>query len=206
MLKISAIFLVLIVSICNVYAANCQLIDTQNGSNGLVEFSCDQDVSLDDNKVIFYIVGKDVEIDSIKVSRGDINFTIDQVTKNVKRVSLNIVKKTILDFELDYIAYRQQPVKLIIQAKKDSNLDYQILWGGVVKNSYTNTKNNNNNFQFYITKSKLFVVKNGLECLIKGDCDANINIADQNDSPQATQLLQKLATYFDFGIVHQRLV
>lgn len=53
MLKISAIFLVLIVSVCNVYAANCQLIDTQNGSNGLVEFSCDQDVSLDDNKVIF---------------------------------------------------------------------------------------------------------------------------------------------------------
>ncbi|WP_104929174.1 hypothetical protein [Francisella tularensis] len=208
MLKISAIFLVLIVSICNVYAANCQLIDTQNGSNGLVEFSCDQDVSLDDNKVIFYIVGKDVEIDSIKVSRGDIDFTIDQVTKNVKRVSLNIVKKTILDFELDYIAYRQQPVKLIIQAKKDSNLDYQILWGGVVKNSYTNTKNNNNNnnFQFYITKSKLFVVKNGLECSIKGDCDANINIADQNDSPQANELLQKLATYFDFGIVHQRLV
>ncbi|APA82341.1 hypothetical protein N894_0357 [Francisella tularensis subsp. novicida PA10-7858] len=150
MLKISAIFLVLIVSVCNVYAANCQLIDTQNGSNGLVEFSCDQDVSLDDNKVIFYIVGKDVEIDSIKVSRGDIDFTIDQVTKNVKRVSLNIVKKTILDFELDYIAYRQQPVKLIIQAKKDSNLDYQILWGGVVRNSYTNTKNNNNNFQFYI--------------------------------------------------------
>ncbi|APC95204.1 hypothetical protein IBE10_00845 [Francisella tularensis subsp. novicida] len=208
MLKISAIFLVLIVSVCNVYAANCQLIDTQNGSNGLVEFSCDQDVSLDDNKVIFYIVGKDVEIDSIKVSRGDIDFTIDQVTKNVKRVSLNIVKKTILDFELDYIAYRQQPVKLIIQAKKDSNLDYQILWGGVVRNSYTNTKNNNNNnnFQFYITKSKLFVVKNGLECSIKGDCDANINIADQNDSPQANELLQKLATYFDFGIVHQRLV
>ncbi|AEB27259.1 pilus assembly protein [Francisella cf. novicida Fx1] len=206
MLKISVIFLVLIVSICNVYAANCQLIDAQNGSNGLVEFSCDQDVSLDDNKVIFYIVGKDVEIDSIKVSRGDIDFTIDQVTKNVKRVSLNIVKKTILDFELDYIAYRQQPVKLIIQAKKDSNLDYQILWGGVVRNSYTNTKNNNNNFQFYITKSKLFVVKNGLECSIKGDCDANINIADRNDSPQANELLQKLATYFDFGIVHQRLV
>lgn len=121
-------------------------------------------------------------------------------------MSLNIVKKTILDFELDYIAYRQQPVKLIIQAKKDSNLDYQILWGGVVKNSYTNTKNNNNNFQFYITKSKLFVVKNGLECSIKGDCDANINIADRNDSPQANELLQKLATYFDFGIVHQRLV
>ncbi|ABI83410.1 hypothetical protein IBE73_05115 [Francisella tularensis] len=156
MLKISAIFLVLIVSICNVYAANYQLIDAQNGSNGLVEFSCDQDVLLDDNKVIFYIVGKDVEIDSVKVSRGDIDFTIDQVTKNVKRVSLNIVKKTILDFELDYIAYRQQPVKLIIQAKKDSNLDYQILWGRVVKNSYTNTENNNNNFQFYITKSKLF--------------------------------------------------
>lgn len=53
MLKISAIFLVLIVSICNVYAANYQLIDAQNGSNGLVEFSCDQDVLLDDNKVIF---------------------------------------------------------------------------------------------------------------------------------------------------------
>ncbi|MDE4990400.1 hypothetical protein NAH39_09985, partial [Francisella tularensis subsp. holarctica] len=84
-------------SICNVYAANCQLIDAQNGSKGLVEFSCDQDVLLDDKKVIFYIVGKDVEIDSVKVSRGDIDFTIDQVTKNDKRVSLNIVKKTIMD-------------------------------------------------------------------------------------------------------------
>ena len=65
--------------------------------------------------------------------RGNVDFSIDQVAKNVKQVSLNIVKKTILDFELDYIAYRQQPVKLTIQAKKDSNLDYQILWGGVVK-------------------------------------------------------------------------
>lgn len=206
MLKISLIFFVLFLSICNIYATNCQLIDTQNGSNGLVEFTCDQDISLDDNKVIFYIVGKSVEIDSIRVSRGNVDFTIDQVAKNVKRVSLNIVKKTILDFELDYIAYRQQPVKLMIQAKKGSNFDYQILWGGVVKNSYTNKKNKNKNFQLYTTKSKLFVVKNGLECSIKGDCDANINILDQNDSPQATELFQKLATYFDFGIVHQRLV
>lgn len=206
MLKISLIFFVLFLSICNIYATNCQLIDTQNGSNGLVGFTCDQDISLDDNKVIFYIVGKSVEIDSIRVSRGNVDFTIDQVAKNVKRVSLNIVKKTILDFELDYIAYRQQPVKLMIQAKKGSNFDYQILWGGVVKNSYTNKKNKNKNFQLYTTKSKLFVVKNGLECSIKGDCDANINILDQNDSPQATELFQKLATYFDFGIVHQRLV
>ncbi|AEB28142.1 hypothetical protein [Francisella hispaniensis] len=206
MLKISLIFFVLFLSICNIYATNCQLIDTQNGSNGLVEFTCDQDISLDDNKVIFYIVGKSVEIDSIRVSRGNVDFTIDQVAKNVKRVSLNIVKKTILNFELDYIAYRQQPVKLMIQAKKGSNFDYQILWGGVVKNSYTNKKNKNKNFQFYTTKSKLFVVKNGLECSIKDDCDANINILDQNNSPQATELFQKLATYFDFGIVHQRLV
>ncbi|APC92197.1 hypothetical protein BBG19_1469 [Francisella sp. MA067296] len=196
----------LIVSICNIYAANCQLIDVQNGFSGSVEFACDQDISLDDNKVIFYILGKGVDIDSIKVSRGDVNFEIDQVAKNVKRVSLNIVKKTILDFELDYIAYKEQPVKLTIQAKKDSSLDYQILWGGIVKNSYTNKNNKNNNFQFYRTKSKLFAVKNGLECSIKDDCDANINIADQNDPRQSRELIQKLATYFDFGIVHQRLV
>ena len=58
--------------------------------------------------------------------RGNVDFSIDQVAKNVKQVSLNIVKKTILDFELDYIAYRQQLIKLTIQAKKDSNLDYQM--------------------------------------------------------------------------------
>ena len=41
------------------------------------------------------------------VSRCNVDFSIDQVAKNVKQVSLNLVKKTILDFELDYIAYRQ---------------------------------------------------------------------------------------------------
>ena len=44
MLKISSIFCVLIVSICNIYAANYQLIDVQNGFIGSVEFACDQDI------------------------------------------------------------------------------------------------------------------------------------------------------------------
>ena len=46
-------FLCVNCGICNIYAANCQLIDVQNGFSGSVEFACDQDISLDDNKVIF---------------------------------------------------------------------------------------------------------------------------------------------------------
>ncbi|GMN89430.1 hypothetical protein [Francisella sciaenopsi] len=207
MLKLKSALLISIFILASnlVYAINCQLIDSQNGYKGFIDFSCDTDISLDDNKVIFYLIGNDIDIKSIDVSDADVKYSIDTVAENIKRVSLNVSKKTLF-VDLDYTAYKDKPINVTITAQKDTNLEYKILWGGVVNNSNKIQKNNNNNLQFYRTISReLFGIKNGLECAINADCDDKISLLNQ-DGSQMNKLAQNISGYLSFGIVHQELV
>lgn len=79
-----------------VYASSCQLIDNQSGYKGFLEFSCDAEISLDDNKIVFYLIGKGVDVDSIDLANADVKYSVDDIAENVKRVSLNISKKLCL--------------------------------------------------------------------------------------------------------------
>lgn len=209
MLKLKSVLLISIFILASnlVYAINCQLIDSQSGYKGFLEFSCDTDISLDDNKAIFYLIGNNVDIKSIDVSDADadVKYSIDTIAENIKRVSLNISKKTLF-VDLDYTAYKDKPIKITITAKKDTNLEYKILWGGIVKNSYKIQKSSGNNLQFYTTTSReLFAVKDGLGCTIKADCDDKISLLNQ-DGLQMSKLARGISGYLSFGIIHQELV
>ncbi|MBY7734087.1 hypothetical protein [Francisella philomiragia] len=207
MLKLKSALLISIFILASnlVYAVNCQLIDSQSGYKGFIDFSCDTDISLDDNKVIFYLIGNDIDIKSIDVSDVEVNYSIDTVAENIKRVSLNVSKKTLF-VDLGYTAYKDKPIKVTIAAKKDTNLEYKILWGGVVKNSYKIQKSSGNNLQFYRTTSReLFVVKDGLGCAIKADCDDKISLLNQ-DGLQMDKLAKDISGYLSFGIIHQELI
>ncbi|MEY8702740.1 hypothetical protein AB4F11_07105 [Francisella philomiragia] len=207
MLKLkSALWISIFILASNlVYAINCQLINSQNGYKGFIEFSCDTDISLGDNKVIFYLIGNNIDIKSIAISDADVKYSIDTVAENIKRVSFNVSKKTLF-VDLDYTAYKDKPIKVTITAKKDTNLEYKILWGGVVNSSNKIQKNNNNNLQFYRTRSRdLFAIKNGLECTINADCDDKISLLNQG-SAQISSLVQDISGYLSFGIIHQKLV
>lgn len=207
MLKLKSALLISIFILASnlVYAINCQLIDSQNGYKGFIDFSCDTEISLDDNKVIFYLIGNDIDIKSIDVSDVEVNYSIDTVAENIKRVSFNVSKKTLF-VDLGYTAYKDKPIKVTITAQKDTNLEYKILWGGVVNNSNKIEENNSNNLQFYRTRSReLFTIKNGLECAINADCDDKISLLNQ-DGSQMNKLAQNISGYMSFGIVHQELV
>ncbi|MEY8714039.1 hypothetical protein AB9G26_02000 [Francisella philomiragia] len=207
MLKLKSALLISIFILASnlVYAINCQLIDSQSGYKGFIDFSCDTDMSLDDNKVIFYLIGNDIDIKSIDVSDADVKYSIDTVAENIKRVSFSLSKKTLF-VDLGYTAYKDKPIKVTITAQKDANLEYKILWGGVVNNSNKIEKNNNNNLQFYRTRSReLFGIKNGLECAINADCDDKISLLNQ-DGSQMNKLAKDISGYLSFGIVHQELV
>lgn len=187
------------------YANSCELVGAKSGKHGLLEFKCHQDTSLKKNKLIFYLVGSGVKIDSIEVDNGKVDYDIDKISKKLRRVELNIVTETMLK-DLDFTAYEGEIVKLRIKSKKDSNLDYELLWGGVVKNSYKNRKNKNNNLRLYRNKSgNFFAYRKGIECAISNDCDKKINFFKNCDSNKCQKLNQKLRTYADFGIIHQRL-
>mgnify|MGYP005666595303 CR=1 FL=1 len=207
MLKLKSALLISIFILASnlVYAINCQLIDSQSGYKGLIDFSCDTDISLDDNKVVFYLIGNNIDIKSIDVSDADVKYSIDTIAENIKRVGFNVSKKTLF-VDLDYTAYKDKPIKVTITAQKNTNLEYKILWGGIVNNSNKIQKNNNNNLQFYRTRSReLFAIKNGLECAINADCDDKISLLNQ-DGSQMNKLAQNILGYLGFGIVHQELV
>ncbi|AJI55183.1 putative pilus assembly protein [Francisella philomiragia] len=207
MLKLKSVLLISIFILASnlVYAINCQLIDSQSGYKGFLEFSCDTDISLDDNKAIFYLIGNNVDIKSLDVSDANIKYSIDTIAENIKRVNLNISKKTLF-VDLDYTANKDKPIKIAITAKKDTNLEYKVLWGGVVNSSNKIQKNNNNNLQFYRTRSReLFAVKDGLGCTIKADCDDKISLLNQ-DGLQMSKLDRGISGYLSFGIIHEKLV
>ncbi|WP_246145946.1 hypothetical protein [Francisella marina] len=187
-----------------VYASSCQLIDNQSGYKGFLEFSCDAEISLDDNKIVFYLIGKGVDVDSIDLANADVKYSVDDIAENVKRVSLNISKKTLF-IDFDYFAYKDKPVKLKITVKKNSNLNYEVLWGGIVKNSYKIQKSSGNNLQFYRTTSKdIFAIKDGFKCTLDDDCDGRIKLLNQNNL-ENHKSLQKVLGYLNFGIIYQKL-
>ncbi|AIT10325.1 hypothetical protein LO80_07815 [Candidatus Francisella endociliophora] len=192
--------------ITGLYAKGCELVNFENGKNGLLEFKCDEDVSLKNNKLVFYFTGSRVKVDSIKVAGGKTDYDIDKISRKLRRVELNVVTETIFK-DLDYTAHEGEIVKLEITPKRKSNLNYKVLWGGVVKNSYKNRKNKNNNLQFYRNKTgDFFAYEDGLECAIKHDCDDKIELSKQCDSERCHKLNQKLSIYSDFGMAHQRIV
>ena len=188
------------------YASNCEVVNFHNGEHGLIEFKCDEDTSLKKNKVVFYFTGSNVKIDSIKVDEGKVDYDINKISAKLRKVELNVVTETLLT-DLDYKAHEGEIVKVRIKAQRKSNLDYKLLWGGVVKNSYKNRKNKNNNLQFYRDKSgNFFAYEKGLNCAISNNCDDKIKLSKNCDSEKCKELSQKLGVYADFGIAHQRLV
>lgn len=206
-LKLQKILLALMFfGIASSFANNCELVNFHGGEHGLIEFKCDEDTSLKKNKVVFYFTGSNVKIDSIKVDEGRVDYDIDNISANLRKVELNVVTETLLT-DLDYKAHEDEIVKLRIKAQRDSNLDYKLLWGGVVKNSYKNRKNKNNNLQFYRDKSgNFFAYEKGLACAISDDCDDKVKLSKDCDSQKCQKLSQKMNIYADFGIAHQRLV
>lgn len=206
MCKKLSIFFLLGLCILKLYANDCELINFNAGYHGLLKFVCHQDISLQDNKLIFYIVGKNVKIEKINVNGGKIDYDMDKISKNINQVTLNISTESLF-IDLDFIAYENQPIKLFIEPEKKSNLDYKILFGGVVKNSYNNKVNKNNNLQFHRNNlGEFFVFKNGLECFINESCKDKVKISNNCGSQQCNKINQKLSLYKGFGIIHQRFI
>ncbi|WP_150466778.1 hypothetical protein [Francisella sp. SYW-9] len=200
------VFMFALLASKTVYALNCSFISLgKNRVDNRLIFKCHEDTSLKDNKLIFYIIGKNVKIKTIKSSEGKVDFDIDDITNNIKQVSVNISIETwFRDF--DYTADKDEAIELTIISKKDSNRDFKVLWGGVIKNSHSAKNSKNNDFQFYRNKDNHFyIVEKGLSCFLKGDCDDTINLSDSDGNSQQCKLLrQKLSIYSDFGIIHQR--
>jgi hypothetical protein len=189
-----------------VYALNCSFISLEkNRVDSRLSFKCHEDTSLKDNKLIFYIIGKNVKIKTIKSSEGKVDFDIDDITNNIKQVSVNISIETWFK-DFDYTADKDETIELTIISKQDGNRDFKVLWGGVIKNSHSAKNSKNNDFQFYRSKDNHFyIVKKGLSCFLKDDCDDSINLSDSDCSSRKCKLLrQKLGIYSDFGIIHQR--
>lgn len=206
MLKKISVFLLFVLIVSNLYANNCELVNYKNGKNGLIEFKCDEKTSLKGNKVIFYIVGDKTEIDNIRFDDGKVNYKVNEVSSNIKRIKLNIVVESIIK-DLDFEAQKNQIIKLKIESEKDADMNYQILWGGVIKNSYSYKKSRGNRLQFYVNKSgKFFAYEDGLECSIKDDCEDQIKISKDCSSQLCKKLNQRLGIYSDFGMVHQKII
>jgi hypothetical protein len=189
-----------------IYAINCSFQGfKKNRVDSRLEFKCHEDTSLKDNKLIFYIIGKNVKIKTIETSEGKVDFDIADISKNIKQVSVNISIETWL-MNFDYTADKDKKIELTIISKQDSNRDFKILWGGVIKNSHSSKKSKNNDFQFYRNDDdQFYIVKKGLSCYLKDDCDDDIKILDSSCNSQKCKLLkQKLGIYSDFGIIHQR--
>ncbi|MED7787660.1 hypothetical protein [Francisella sp. 19X1-34] len=204
--KFVIIFVYVLLTAKIVYALNCSFLGFEkNRVDSRLRFKCHEDTSLKDNKLMFYIIGKNVKIETIKSPEGKVDFNIDDISENIKQVSVNISIETWL-IDLNYTADKDKAIELTILPKKDSNRDFKILWGGVIKNSHSSKKTKNNDFQFYRNKDdQFYVVKKGLNCYLKDDCDDNIKVSNNTCNSKNCKLLrQSLGIYADFGIIHQR--
>lgn len=210
MLKKIVIFLIYLLLIFKIgYTADCSFLGFERDRlDDRLKFTCSEDTSLKDNKLVFYVVGKKNEIKTVEMPGARVDFDIDEVSKNILQVSVNISVKIRAKEYIDYMAGKDKSVELTIIPEDNSSHDYKILWGGVIKNSYSPKKSKKKNLQLYRDdKGNFYVIEKGLNCYIKDDCDDDIEILDNNCNSQKCKLLkQKLGIYANFGIIHQRLI
>ncbi len=151
-MKIKALILVvLIFSSINLFATSCNMASYANGYNGRVVFECDDDISLKDNKLVFYVTGKNVDIEGISFDGVETDYSIEEISPQIKKVSLNVFIKGWLD-DQDFVAEKDKQTPFKLKVARGSNPSYEILWGGIVKNSYKNYKSKANNIQIYKDK------------------------------------------------------
>ena len=207
-LKIKTLILIaMIFSSVNLFAASCNMIRYASGYNGSVVFECDDDISLKDNKLVFYITGENVDAEDISFVGVEADYSIEKISPQIKKVSLNVFTKGWLDEE-DFVAEKGRKIPFSIEVARGSNSSYEILWGGVVKNSYKNYKSKANNIQLYKNKAgNIFLLEKGLDCTIQDDCDSKIYIDKNCDEENSCKAIKE---YFDskgsLGVVHQRQV
>ncbi|MFT5950765.1 MAG: hypothetical protein ACI9BN_001018 [Francisella sp.] len=201
------IFVALIFSSVELYATSCNMVRYDNGYNGSVVFKCDDDISLKNNKLVFYMTGKSVGMEGISFDGVETDYSIEEIFQQIKKVSLNVHIKGWLD-DQDFVAEKGKQISFKIKVARDSNPNYKILWGGVVKNSYKNYKSKANNIQLYKNETgRVYVLKKGLDCTIQDDCDSKIYI-DENCGEKTN--CKEVGQYFDLkgalGVVHQKRV
>lgn len=201
------IFVAMIFTSTNLYATSCNMVRYTSGYNGRVVFQCDDDISLKSNKLVFYITGKNVNIEDISFDIVESDYSIEEISPQIKKVSLNAFMKGWLN-DQDFIAEKNKQILFSIKIARDSNPKYKILWGGVIRNSYRNHKSKENNIQLYKNKKgNIFLLEKGLDCTIQDDCDARIYIDKDCDAEGGCKGIKE---YFDskaaLGVVHQAQV
>ena len=207
-LKIKTLMLIaLIFSSVELYSMSCNMDSYAKGYNGRVVFECDDDISLKDNKLVFYVTGKNVHIEGISFDGVETDYSIEEISRQIKKVSLNVFIKGWLD-DQDFVAEKDKQTSFKLKVARGSNPNYEILWGGIVKNSYKNYRSKANNIQLYKDKTgNIYMLKKGLDCSIKDDCDSKIYI---DDDCSKNGSCEKLKRHFDskigLGIIHQRLI
>lgn len=153
----------------------CNISEYSNGYNGKLSFKCNERISLSDNKVVFYIVGI-VELDRIDIHGVKAKFKTDQISKGLAKVTVNLVTEGVL-YDGDYMVDKDRLVNLRLIFSGDSNPKYKVLWGGVIKNSYKQTKIKSDNIQIYRNlNGRVYLYMDGLKCAIGKDCDDKIYI------------------------------
>ena len=203
----AAIFIAMFFCSSELYATSCSMVRYANGYNGSVVFECDDDTSLEDNKLVFYIAGKNVNIEDISLDTVESDYAIEEISPQIKKISLNIFVKGWL-IDQAFIAEKNRQIRFGIEVARGSNSNYDILWGGVVKNSYKNHKSKANNIQLYKNKvGNIYLLKKGLDCTIKDNCDSEIYIDKDCDENGGCEEIRQ---YFDsksaLGVVHQKRV
>ena len=207
-LRTKALILIIIIFCSsNLYATSCNMVSYANGYNGRVVFECDDDISLKDNKLIFYVIGKNVDIEEISFDGIETDYSVEDISPQIKKVSLNAFIKGWLDDE-DFVAEKDRQILFSISMVRKTNPDYKILWGGTVKNSYKNYKSKANNIQLYKNGiGHIYLLEKGLDCTIQDDCDSKIYIDKDCDEENGCKAIKE---YFDskaaLGVVHQQQV
>ncbi|QLE79848.1 hypothetical protein FLM55_08935 [Francisella sp. Scap27] len=182
MLKLFCYFCMVLTLLFNfAYAEDfvqCHISEYTNGYDGKLSFKCDNEISLSENKVVFYIVG-DAKLDNIRLYGVKVKYKEDEITKGLSKISVNLVTKGVF-VDSDYIVNKNNTVNLKLIFSGDSNPKYKVLWGGVVKNSYKQRKPQKRNIQIYQgLDGKVYFYENGLKCAIENDCDDKVYI-DEN--------------------------
>jgi hypothetical protein len=156
----------------------CHISDYTNGYDGKISFKCDDEVSLSENKIVFYIIG-DANLDDIRLYGVKVKYKQDEITERLNKISVNLVTEGVF-VDSDYIVDKNKTINLKLIFSGDSNPKYQILWGGVVASSYHQQKPQDRNIQIYQNlDGRVYFYENGLKCALENDCDDRVYI-DKN--------------------------
>lgn len=156
----------------------CEISEYSNGYRGKLSFRCNEDVSLSDNKAVFYIVG-DANLDKIALYNVKVKFKSREIAKNLTKVSVNLVTEGIFG-DRSYVVKKDKAINLRLLFSGKAKPKYKVLWGGVIKNSYKQKVIKSSDIQiFQNMQGRVYFYKKGLKCAIENDCDDKFYI-DKN--------------------------